>query len=56
MDPGEKLPENCTTAVRRSAIPMANTRLFVAGPQGAAGTNRIRVISDGTPKRFGGPQ
>lgn len=27
-----------------------------ARPQGAAGTNRIRVISDGTPKRFGGPQ
>jgi hypothetical protein len=23
---------------------------------GAAGTRRIRVISEGTPKRFGGPQ
>ena len=26
------------------------------GPYGAAGTKRMRVISEGTPKRFGGPQ
>jgi hypothetical protein len=28
----------------------------ITRPYGAAGTKRIRVISDGTPKRFGGPQ
>jgi hypothetical protein len=38
-----------------SAIPPLS-RVCVRTRYGIAGTNRIRVISDGTPKRFGGPQ
>jgi hypothetical protein len=30
--------------------------LFPRFAYGAAGTKRMRVISEGTPKRFGGPQ
>jgi peptidoglycan/LPS O-acetylase OafA/YrhL len=41
--------EPCFATDRRRRLPQQ-------GFYGAAGTNRIRVISDGTPKRFGGPQ